>query len=276
MTHLLGVFGALAFGSFSGTARLQGGEEKVHSSIIPDRTDSFDGRYLQFTSAEEKPKRGLELGVKCVNPFNGEEIPVFATNYVISDFGTGAVMAVPAHDTRDYAFALEYGQVIREVIVPAETKSAADDGQGRPSSREASTAAAEGRPPECYTEKGICVNSGEFDGLDFPAAKAAMDAWLAERKLGGAAVQYRLRDWNMSRQRFWGAPIPMVHCDTPEDEGGCGWQAVPAEELPVRLPEFADYSDIRVSPLANDKRWQHATCPACGWSERGISRRARA
>lgn len=219
---------------------------------------------VQYTAAEERPKRGLDLGVKCVNPFNGEEIPVFATNYVISDFGTGAVMAVPAHDTRDYAFAQEYGLAIREVIV------AAGETQGQPSSDSVSKNAlhsAEGRPPaipDCFPEKGVCINSGEFDGLDFPAAKLAMDQWLAARHLGGAAVQYRLRDWNMSRQRFWGAPIPMVHCDRPEGEGGCGWQAVPATELPVRLPEFADYSDIRVSPLANDKHWQHTRCPKCG------------
>ncbi len=194
---------------------------------------------VQYTVAEEKPKRGLRLGVDCVNPFNGEEIPIFAVNYVVSDFGTGAVMAVPAHDTRDHAFAREYDLVIRQSIAPAEGDLAA--------------------PIEAaaYAEKGVCVNSGPYDGLDFARAKEAMDEWLAGEGLGGAAVQYRLRDWNMGRQRFWGAPIPMVYCEQ------CGWQPVPPDQLPVRLPEQADYSDIRVSPLANDEQWQRATCPAC-------------
>ncbi|MCB1187602.1 leucine--tRNA ligase [bacterium] len=195
---------------------------------------------VRFKVAEEKPKRGIPLGVSCVNPFNGEEVPVWATNYVVSDFGTGAVMAVPAHDTRDHAFAKEFGLPIREVVVP-------DDGSERGDVQ-----------AEAWTGKGRCINSGEFDNMDFHTAKAAMDNWLMKHHKGGSAVQYRLRDWNMGRQRFWGAPIPMVHC------GSCGWQPVPDSELPVRLPNEADYSDIRVSPLANDEDWKRAKCPACG------------
>jgi len=199
---------------------------------------------VQYTTAEEKPKRGLRLNVDCLNPFTNEPIPIFAVNYVVSDFGTGAVMAVPAHDTRDHAFAQEYGLAIKQAIAPAEGELLAPIEQ------------------EAYIEKGVCVNSGEFDGLDFEAAKAAMDTWLGERELGGTAVEYRLRDWNMSRQRFWGVPIPMVHCEQ------CGWQAVPYNQLPVLLPEAADYSDIRVSPLANDQQWQQAVCPSCGGAAR--------
>jgi leucyl-tRNA synthetase len=203
-------------------------------------TDECARENVQYAVAEEKPKRGLRLGVDCINPFNGEAVPVFATNYVVSDFGTGAVMAVPAHDTRDHAFAREFGLVIRQSIAPLDGSSIAPIEE------------------EAFVDKGVCVNSGSYDGLGFPAAKAAMDAWLAENGKGGAAVQYRLRDWNMGRQRFWGAPIPMVHCEA------CGWQAVPAADLPVRLPAKADYSDIRVSPLANDQEWQQASCPGCG------------
>jgi len=191
----------------------------------------------QYGPEDEKPKRGLHLNVDAVNPFNGEPIPVYATNYVIASFGTGAVMGVPAHDERDYAFARENGIEIRKVIESEGTAG-------------------------CTPEKGICINSGPFDGLDYAAAKAAMDAWLAERGLGGAHVQYKLRDWNMSRQRFWGAPIPMIHCSS------CGWQPVPLYDLPVRLPETADYSDVRVSPLANDLSWQQAVCPQCGGAAR--------
>jgi leucyl-tRNA synthetase len=199
---------------------------------------------VQYTIAEEKPKRGLRLGVDCINPFTGEAIPIFAVNYVVSDFGTGAVMAVPAHDTRDHAFAREFGLTIRQSIALDPKNPAAE--------QQVDTY------KEAFVDKGICVNSGEFDGMDFEAAKSAMDAWLAERGKGGAAVEFRLRDWNMGRQRFWGVPIPMVHCD------GCGWQPVDLDDLPVRLPDKADYSDVRVSPLANDKEWQNATCPACG------------
>ncbi|MCC7479378.1 leucine--tRNA ligase [bacterium] len=198
-----------------------------------------------YSHDEEKPKRGLRLGVDCINPFNGESVPVFATNYVVSDFGTGAVMGVPGHDVRDHAFARQYGLPIRQVI-------------------EAADGSAVDVEAAAFTDKGVCVNSGEFFNQPFAETKSNMDAWLAERGLGGAQVQFKLRDWNMSRQRFWGAPIPMVHCDKPAAEGGCGWQQVPLEQLPVVLPDKADYSDIRVSPLANDTAWQRSSCPACG------------
>jgi leucyl-tRNA synthetase len=185
----------------------------------------------RFKVAEEKPKRGIALGINCINPFNGAEIPIWATNYVVSDFGTGAVMAVPAHDVRDHAFALEYGLPIREVV------------------------AGDGELP--FTGKGLLVNSGEYDNMDFETAKAAMDAWLTQQGAGGHSVQYKLRDWNMGRQRFWGAPIPMINCAM------CGWQPVAEADLPVRLPARADYSNILVSPLANDEDWKHTTCPKC-------------
>lgn len=247
--------------------------------------------------AEDKPKHGLRLGVDCVNPFNGETIPIFTTNYVVSDFGTGAVMAVPGHDARDHAFALEYDLPIKPVIMhelkpPSGTQTSEDDtGVAIDKDVARQGAATQGvglnisnltieeiqsiqklagiglidylrknKPSAlvALADKGICINSGPYDGMEFPAAKAAMDGWLDEQKLGGAAVQYRLRDWNMGRQRFWGAPIPMLHCDQ------CGWQPVPEDKLPVELPANADYSDIRVSPLANDRQWQATQCPACG------------
>ncbi len=226
---------------------------------------------VKFTVAEEKPKRGIYLGVDCVNPFNGEAVQVWATNYVVSDFGTGAVMAVPAHDTRDHAFALEYGLPIKQVIIPvndpvgAKSCFAQGDATGTSERAKHGFAPTEGvsdTAAEAYTEKGVCINSGEFDGMDFATAKAAMDAWLTQRRCGGPAVEWRLRDWNMSRQRFWGAPLPMVRCEK------CGWQRVPYDELPVELPAHADYSDIRVSPLANDAHWQRTTCPACGGEAR--------
>lgn len=198
----------------------------------------------KYGLSDDKPKRGIYLGVDCINPFDNEPVQIWTTNYVVSDFGTGAVMAVPAHDTRDNAFAKEYGLPITEVIEPGKENG----GQGRPPAHNNSA----------LTEKGTCINSGEFDGMDFEAAKAAMDKWLEEHELGGNTVEYKLRDWNMGRQRFWGAPIPMVEC------AKCGWQPVATDKLPVELPDHADYSDVRVSPLANDAAWKSTTCPECG------------
>ena len=203
----------------------------------------------EYGPGEEKPKRGLALGADCVNPFNNEAIPIWATNYVVSEFGTGAVMAVPAHDARDHAFATQYGLPIREVVVasPARSDARPPDALG-------------GRPSVAapYSEPGLLIDSGEFAGLDSAAAKEAMGRWLSERSLGGPSVQYKLRDWNMGRQRFWGAPIPMVNC------GACGWLPVADSDLPVKLPERADYSDLTLSPLANDEEWQQTSCPECG------------
>lgn len=213
-----------------------GGTAELLSSFM----EECSAENARFKVTEEKPKRGIALGVNCVNPFNGEKIPIWATNYVVSDFGTGAVMAVPAHDARDHAFALEYGLPLREVVVPEDHAERLDI------------------TTEAWTGKGLLVNSGEFDNMDFETAKAAMDAWLARQGWGGHSVQYKLRDWNMGRQRFWGAPIPMINC------AQCGWQAVTDTDLPVRLPPRADYSNVKVSPLANDEDWKRAACPQCG------------
>jgi leucyl-tRNA synthetase len=245
---------------------------------LAEFAESCRAEAKQFGPGEDKPKRGIALGVDCVNPFNKENVPVWATNYVLADFGTGAVMGVPGHDERDHAFALEHGLPVRQVIEPGDP-SAVRSPQSAPTPPSGSTAMQRMHDSDpgsrtsdhsvdvqaaALTEKGVCINSGEFDGLDYPAAKAAMDDWLEDHGAGGTAVTYKLRDWNMGRQRFWGAPIPMVHCDKPEGEGGCGWQPVPEESLPVTLPPHADYSDIRVSPLANDKQWLATTCPLCG------------
>jgi leucyl-tRNA synthetase len=216
--------------------------------------ESCAAEATQYGPDEEKPKRGLYLGVQCVNPFNGEGVPVYATNYVLADFGTGAVMGVPAHDERDFAFAKENGLEIKMVIEAVGVAPARPETMVEASAGNAGRA---GATPTVMTEKGTLINSGEFSGLDFAAAKAAMDAWLEARNVGGPAVTYKLRDWNVGRQRFWGAPIPMIHCEQ------CGWQPVPEHQLPVKLPDHADYSDLRVSPLANDEHWKYTTCPKC-------------
>jgi leucyl-tRNA synthetase len=187
----------------------------------------------------ERPKTGVFTGRYVINPANGEPIPVWVADYVLMDYGTGAIMAVPGHDARDFAFAKAHGLPIRRVI------------------------AAEGEDPETpleepYTGPGRLVNSGFLDGMDTDAAKAAMAAWLEEHGLGEATVGYRLRDWLISRQRYWGAPIPVIHC--PVD----GVVPVPDDELPVLLPEVDDYAPQGRSPLAAATDWVEVECPRCG------------
>jgi leucyl-tRNA synthetase len=184
----------------------------------------------------ERPKTGVSLGVTAVNPLNGEELPVFAADYVLSGYGTGAIMAVPAHDQRDFDFAKAFDLPIRMVV---------DAG-----SDELPTAG-----------DGVLVNSGPLDGLRKEAAIAKAIDVLAERGTGEAAVNYRLRDWLLSRQRFWGAPIPVVHCPT------CGEVPVPDDQLPVLLPADVRGADLQPkgqSPLASIESWVATTCPSCG------------
>ena len=189
----------------------------------------------------EKDKTGVFTGAHAVNPVNGEQIPIWISDYVLMGYGTGAIMAVPAHDERDFAFATRFGLPIVEVIAPP--------------------TGAEGTLSEAYTGDGFMVNSAEFDGLAAPgAAFAAIVARLAERGLARPKVNFKLRDWLISRQRYWGVPIPIVYCDT------CGTVPVPADQLPVLLPELEDYepTDDARSPLARDPSFVAATCPHCG------------
>ena len=175
------------------------------------------------------------------NPVNGEQIPVFVADYVLMEYGTGAIMAVPAHDERDFEFATKFGLEIRQVVAPA-------DG----------TEVAAG---EAYTDQGaddVLVNSGEFDGLTPAAAKDRIIAWLGERDAGRLAVNYRLRDWLLSRQRYWGCPIPIVHCPD------CGMVPVPDEQLPVELPDVEEYKPKGKSPLEAATDWVETSCPKCG------------
>jgi leucyl-tRNA synthetase len=188
----------------------------------------------------EREKTGVFLGRYAVNPVNGERIPVWAADYVLPDYGTGAIMAVPAHDQRDLDFARKFGLPVRVVV---------DTGLPDP----AQTGIAS-------TGEGALVNSGPLDGLDKAAAIATITRLLADRDLGRSAVNYRLRDWLVSRQRFWGAPIPIVYC------GGCGEVPVPDDQLPVRLPELRgqDLAPRGISPLAAAADWVNTQCPKCG------------
>ncbi|CAN0300480.1 unnamed protein product, partial [Phaeothamnion confervicola] len=187
----------------------------------------------------DRPKTGVFTGRHVTNPVNGEAMPVWVADYVLMDYGTGAIMAVPGHDARDFAFARAHGLPVRRVIV-------------------AEGDAADAPLDEAYVGSGRLVNSGSFDGLDVDEAKVAAAAWLSERGLGETTVGYRLRDWLISRQRYWGAPIPIIHCPA------CGPVAVPDDQLPVLLPEVDDYAPQGRSPLASNEEFVNVSCPACG------------
>jgi len=182
-------------------------------------------------------KKGMPLGVNAIHPITGEPIPVWVANFVLMGYGTGAVMSVPAHDERDHAFARAYGLPIRQVIVPSEGEWDIN-------------AAA-------FTEAGVLISSGQFDGQSSDEAKASITANLKETGRGSERVQFRLRDWLVSRQRYWGAPIPVIHCD------GCGIVPVPVADLPVRLPEDLTPTG-GTSPLHKCAEFVEVTCPKCG------------
>ncbi|MFP4219641.1 MAG: leucine--tRNA ligase [Phormidium sp.] len=191
-------------------------------------------------TAEDKPKRGIPTGGTAINPFTGEEIPILIADYVLYEYGTGAVMGVPAHDTRDFKFAKENNLPIKVVIVP-------DDADN-----------ADMELSEAYTDPGVMVNSGRFDGTASEKGKQAIIDYAEEEGFGKARIQYRLRDWLISRQRYWGAPIPVVHCPN------CGAVPVPEDQLPVQLPETVDFSGKGLSPLAQLEDWLNVPCPTCG------------
>jgi leucyl-tRNA synthetase len=190
---------------------------------------------------EEKDKDGVFTGRYAINPVNDERIPIWVADYVLMGYGTGAIMAVPAHDERDYAFAERYGLPVRPVVVPA--------GGAEPAEAGAFIA---------HSEDEELVSSAQFTGMSSPTAKEAIVGWLAERGFAEATIGYRLRDWLLSRQRYWGCPIPIVHCE------GCGEVPVPEDELPVLLPEVEDYVPKGRSPLAAAEDWVVTTCPRCG------------
>jgi leucyl-tRNA synthetase len=192
--------------------------------------------------AMQRERRAFDLQAHATNPLNGEQVPVFASDYVLMEYGTGAIMAVPAHDQRDYEFAQQLGLPIRPVVEPPE---------GLPEE-------------EAFEAEGVLIDSGEFTGMPSTEGKAAIIRFLEEKGIGTGEVQYRMRDWLISRQRFWGTPFPVVHCDAD------GVVALSDEDLPVLLPENADYRPTGepVSPLANATDWVNTTCPKCGGSAR--------
>ena len=191
----------------------------------------------------DKEKTGVFTGTYAVNPASEERIPIWIADYVLMEYGTGAIMAVPAHDERDFEFATRYELAIEQVI-------AAPGDDGRSPLAEAFT----------DNDRGVMVNSGRFDGMSPVEARRAITAWLEEQGTGKLKVQYRLYDWCISRQRYWGPPIPIIYCDD------CGPVPVPEQDLPVLLPDIPDFrpDDTGISPLARHEEWYYTPCPTCG------------
>ncbi len=214
---------------------------------------STDGQELQakvdrFRALDRKArlkgkieKEGFDTGRRAVNPFTGKTVPIWVANFVLADYGTGAIMAVPAHDQRDFEFARKYGLDVKVVIQPDRAPPLSGD-----------------TLEEAFSDSGILADSGEFSGVPSPDAIGLMTSSAEERGLGRGEVQFRLKDWGISRQRYWGTPIPIIYCDE------CGTQPVPFDDLPVELPAIKEFSGRGNSPLAQIPEFVNATCPSCG------------
>jgi len=221
-----------------------------HPLVEALTADSHRGRVVQYQQeaarqseierlSTDREKTGVSTGAFATNPFTGERMPIWIADYVLLSYGTGAIMAVPAHDERDFEFAQKYSLPVRQVVQSTDSAEVQD---------------------VAFSGSGVMVNSGEFDGLGSDEGKERVIAALEERGIGTRATNFRMRDWLVSRQRYWGAPIPIVYCDN------CGIVSVPAADLPVLLPPLDDFQpggDGR-SPLANDPNFVHTTCPTCG------------
>ena len=215
---------------------IEKGEKKDEVKAFVDKINKMSREERLQTSE----KLGQFTGFYAVNPFNGKEVPIYLANFVLAEYGTGAVMSVPAHDERDFEFAKKYGLEIIPVIAPEKDYKY------------------EGELEKAFTEYGYLVNSGQFTGLRTEEAKKEMNKWLEQNGLGRAAITYKLKDWGISRQRYWGTPIPMIYCDN------CGVVPVPYEDLPVELPDDVEFKGEGGSPLLTSKTFLKTKCPKCG------------
>ncbi|HID07281.1 MAG TPA: leucine--tRNA ligase, partial [Armatimonadetes bacterium] len=219
-------------------------ERSTHRSELESFVQRILAESIEQRTAEGAEKEGIFLDVYAIHPLTGERVPVWVANYVLMEYGTGAIMAVPAHDQRDLEFARKYGIPVRVVIKPR-------DGD-----------LDERTMTEAYTEPGIMVNSAQFSGMDSEVAKDAIADFMESKGIGKRSVQYRLRDWLISRQRYWGTPFPIVYCNR------CGVVPIPEEHLPVILPRDVQITGRGGSPLAQIHEFVNAKCPHCGGDAR--------
>ena len=210
-----------------------------NNAELQDFIDSCKTTSVAEADVATMEKKGMATGFMAIHPLSGEQVPVWVANFVLIDYGSGAVMSVPAHDTRDYAFAKAYGLAIKQVIFPTDGSEVTVD-------------------KEDYVEKGVLKNSAELDGLSSEQAIDAIADKLVSMKKGEKQINYRLRDWGVSRQRYWGTPIPVIHCDK------CGTIAVADDQLPVVLPEDIEYGEDVGSPIKKMPEFYQTTCPECG------------
>ncbi len=230
--------------------------ELLKDSALKSDVEAFAAKIrnekaIQTDQTAEVEKEGLNTGVIAINPFSGETLPVWVATYVLIEYGTGAVMSVPGHDERDFEFAQKYSLPIRQVVAPVTHGQL----QSEPVATTAGDSSAEMK--HSFTDYGVLINSGEWGGKTSEEAIAEMAAHAREKGFGEAAVTYRIRDWGVSRQRFWGAPVPIVYCDK------CGTVPVPYNQLPVVLPPTADFTGTGESPLAGVPEFVNTTCPNC-------------
>ena len=222
-------------------------QELVHGTPYEAEVAAFMEKLQALSDIERTSatveKEGVFTGRYCVNPLNGQEIPIYVANYVLMDYGTGAIMAVPAHDERDFEFARKYGLEVVPVITPEDELLTRD-------------------MAEAYVGPGVMINSGAFDGLDSVEAIDKISAYIEEKGIGKRTVNFRLRDWLISRQRYWGAPIPILFCEK------CGEVPVPEKDLPVKLPTDVAFSGKGDSPLGTSETFLHTVCPICGGKAR--------
>lgn len=218
--------------------------EKLTTAENKDAVEEYRANARKMTEIErlstDRPKTGVPLGTHCINPFTGETFPLWTADYALVEYGTGAVMAVPTHDERDFAFAKKYNLPLKVVISPVDRELNPNE------------------MTNAYTDEGVLVNSNEFNGMKNTEAKKAITQKAVDNGFGEFKTQYRLRDWLISRQRYWGAPIPVVYCDK------CGIQPVPENQLPVLLPEDVDFSVVGKSPITTSKTFKDTVCPVCG------------
>ncbi|MDX6384236.1 MAG: leucyl-tRNA synthetase [Blastocatellia bacterium] len=228
-------------------------ESSMKDEVMAFAEKIKDARAIKAQDAsEEEEKLGMNTGRLAVNPFNGELMPIWVANYVLMDYGAGAVMSVPAHDERDFDFARKYTLPVRQVIAPAVHGQQGESDDSVPGTDQSI------EMKQAFTGDGVLVNSAEWSGLLSRDAMREMADYAEKKKFGGGAVTYRIRDWGISRQRFWGAPIPVVYCES------CGAVPVPEKDLPVLLPEKAEFTGTGESPLKTVAEFVNTICPKCG------------